>query len=632
MAKLKLGAASGAERPKAYDAFIARSRRFVESKGLSWNIPVNEDGSVDENFDWDLRVLTSSHARNAARTNGFAVEDSIRDCAIAAGWPAALLPTSSALGFEVQEFLKAVIAQRCKDGIVPRSVRNEALVYRRFFSATMKAPWELSTEDFDRITGLFKDTKAGVILNALTTLMNEKMLSLHVPLEPAFRTEFVAMLGTVLDERTDANKLPDPEALHELTRIVFCESPASHNDRLRFSVIRLLLFTGLRLNEVLMLPLDCLRWETHMDVVTGLPAGEVGGTSRTLQLRFFGLKREEGRPDLLVEDHQWVPEKFHSVIAEAVKIVQEATAPLREVLRRNLDGVRQFKTSAGQVLSTADLLFITMVANRDELPAVIPEDAVIETLSESGVYFFMGWVPEGRTNMFMRYGKTSNCRSMTVNPHSLRHLMNTEFFRLNIPDTIITQHFGRQTVTQSYEYDHRSLAERLSFVQLPPSAVKMIVPGTPQEVVAKMVVGGFASNSHIAQSFKKIQAEHGDDAAFEYLVTNSDGFHVTPYGFCTTSFALNPCARHLKCFHRCKQFVASGLREHTVSLEQLRSKLVSMKKVASAKPANSIGRKNQIEHAEQLLAGVDAALKAKPGDVVFENGQDHSEQATDLFA
>ncbi len=496
----------------------------------------------------------------------------------------------------------------------------------------MKAPWELSTEDFDRFTELFKGTKAGVILNTLANLINEKMLSLYVPLEPAYRTEFVAMLATVLDERSDAQKLPDPEALHELTRIVFCERPASHNDRLRFSVIRLLLFTGLRLNEILMLPLDCLRWETHVDVVTGLPAGEIGGTSRTLQLRYFGLKREEGRPDLLVEDHQWVPEKFHSVIAEAVKIVQKATAPLRAVLNRNLDGVRQFKTSAGRELSTADLLFITMVANRGELPGAIPEDAIIETLNESGVYSFMGWVRGGRTNIFMRYGKTPDCSAMTVNPHSLRHLMNTEFFRLNIPDTIITQHFGRQTVTQSYEYDHRSLAERLSFVQLPPSAVKMIVPGTSQEVVAKMVVGGFASNSHIAKSFKKIQAEHGDDAAFEYLATNSDGFHVTPYGFCTTSFALNPCVRHLKCFHRCKQFVASGLREHTVSLEQLRSKLVVMKKIASARPANSIGRRNQIEHAEQLLAGVDAALKANPGDVVFENGYDHSEQARDLFA
>lgn len=632
MAKRGPGTPHLSQKPEAYEVFIARSRKFVESKGLSWDLPVNGDGSVDEKVDWDLRVLAGSHARVASRTNGFAVEESIQDCAIAAGWPAALLPTSLVLNFEVQEFIKSVIAQRCKEGILPRSVRNEALVYRRFFSATTKAPWELSTEDFDRITDLFIDTKAWVILSALAKLMNEKMLSLHVPLEPASRTELATLLGTVLDERSNANKLPDPAALHELTRIVFNESPVSHNDRLRFSVIRLLLFTGLRLNEILMLPLDCLRWETHIDVVTGLPAGDVGGISRTLQLRYFGLKRQKGRPDLLVEDHQWIPEKFHSIIAEAVEIVRDATAPLREVLSRNLSDARQFRTSAGRELSTADLLFITLMGNGGELPDVIPEDAFIETLNESGVYSFMGSVPEGRMNIFMRYGKAPDCAAMTVNPHSLRHLMNTEFFRLNVPDTIITQHFGRQTVAQSYEYDHRSLAERLSFVQLPPSAVKMIVPGTPQEVVAKMVVGGFAANSHIAESFKKIQVEHGDDAAFEYLVTNSDGFHVTPYGFCTTSFALNPCARHLKCFHECKQFVASGLKEHTVSLEQLRSRLVLMKKVASAKPANSIGRKNQIEHAERLIAGVDAALKANPGDVVFKNGCDHSEHVKDLFA
>lgn len=93
----------------------------------------------------------------------------------------------------------------------------------------------------------------------------------------------------------------------------------SHHDCIRFCAIRLLILTGLRLNEVLMLPRDCLRWESCIDVVTGRPAGEVGGTNETLRLRYFAEKHEEGGPDVLVEEHQWVPLRFQRAVAEAVE-------------------------------------------------------------------------------------------------------------------------------------------------------------------------------------------------------------------------------------------------------------------------------------------------------------------------
>nr|WP_158447301.1 hypothetical protein [Paraburkholderia sp. BL8N3] len=53
---------------------------------------------------------------------------------------------------------------------------------------------------------------------------------------------------------------------------------------------------------------------------------------------------------------------------------------------------------------------------------------------------------------------------------------------------------------------------------------------------------GMATTSHVGRSFKRIQTEHGDEAAFTWLAASSDGFHVTPYGFCTNSFSVNPCA------------------------------------------------------------------------------------------
>ncbi|MGQ7936305.1 hypothetical protein [Paraburkholderia sp. D1E] len=633
MAKLSVRQKSANEPPSSYVDFIARMRRFVESKGVTWAILVAKDGSVSEAADWDLRLLSGSHSRFASRTNGFAIDENLREVAIDAGWSLAHLPEGQVLSHDVQEFIKALIAYRCRQHVVPRSVRHEALVWRTFFSVVHKAPWELNTDDFNRFMSL-KEWKAKAVatISVLATAINENMLSENVPVAAEVRAKAATHLRSYLDERLYSEKLPDPKSLHELVRIVFQETPVGHHDRIRFYALHLLLFTGLRFNEVLMLPADCLCWETHVDVVTGKDAGEIGGESRTLWLRYFGEKRDEGRPDLLVEDRQFVPEQFQRIIVEAVEGALAATASLRAALKRNPQGGRQFKTAGGDDLGVADLLFLVLHGATGEVPTVIPNDAVIEVVAESSFYAFLTSRNNRKHTIFTRYGKGPNLEGLKINPHSLRHLMNTEFFRLNIPDTVITQHFGRTTVVQSYVYDHRSLGEQLSFIELPKSAQDIIAPGTVQETVAKMVLSGFAGLSHIAESFKKIQQEHGDEAAFTYLAATSDGFHVTPYGFCTTSFAVNPCVRHLKCFHKCKRYVPSGLPEHRITLEELRGKLSVMRKKAAAKPANSIGRKNQIAHADELLAGVDAALSAQPGEVVFPEGPDYSESEKDVFA
>lgn len=321
-------------------------------------------------------------------------------------------------------------------------------------------------------------------------------------------------------------------------------------------------------------------------------------------------------------------------------MAKEATAQLRRVLlEQHLDpenhqgsDLRRFQTNGGRELTTADLLFLVMYRHRGPLPDVIPPDAKIASAHVVSLHQALGVTGgESAQTLFTKYAPGPDARQMAVRPHSLRHLMNTEFFRLEIPDTVITQQFGRQTVVQSYEYDHRSLAERLQFVQLPEAAKASVQPGSTQELVARMVVGGVSEASHLAKSFKAIQSEHGDEVAFKYLAANSDGFHVTPYGFCTNSFSLNPCARHLKCFDECKHFATSGSPQHRTTLEQLKESLKSMRAAAARKPATSIGRRNQIAHAERLLAGVNAALEAQPNTTVFPRGKDHSSTDKDLF-
>lgn len=558
---------AAAPTPVAYSNFIADARAFVESKGLNWSIELDEQGVATEEGTWDLRDLTESHARHAARLNAFSVIRETQAAAAALGWNAATLPRPGALPAEARECIKAVVALRCKEKRLDRSTRHFAHVLQKFFSTTAKMPWDINSEDLARYAELeARKTKIVSLMAAFIRILNENLLSVHCPLVLKQAEDFGPKLHKSLGERGGEEKLPDLRPLYELIRIIFQEEPRGHQDLIRFAVLRLITFTGLRVMEVMMLPDDCLLLETNIDVVTGKPAGEIGGVTTSLTLRYFAEKHEEFAPDLLVEEVQPVPERFQAAVIEAVEMARAATARLREVLRKQHSDpakyggsdLRRFKTTAGREVTTADLLFLVLFGGRQGLPEVIPSDAKIAPAAIGSLYQSLGMSGRGDIEtIFQRYSMDAEAQQMVVRPHALRHLMNTEFFRLNIPDTVITQHFGRQTVAQSYQYDHRSLAEKLRFVEIPPAARQIIEPGSPQELIARMVVSGAAPESHIARSFRSIQASEGDETAFRYLAANADGFHVTPYGFCTNSFSLNPCSRHLKCFDRCKHYAPS---------------------------------------------------------------------------
>src|SRR5260370_19806717 len=113
---------------------------------------------------------------------------------------------------------------------------------------------------------------------------------------------------------------------------------------------------------------------------------------------------------------------------------------------------------AGGTINTADLLFLIPAANPHVPDEQLGEYLAVSVLGDMQISVGLGI--KGRAlSVFGKYGKDERFAEAHINPHSLRHLMNTELFRLDVSDTIITHHFGRESVAQSYEYDHRSLLE-----------------------------------------------------------------------------------------------------------------------------------------------------------------------------
>lgn len=617
-----------------FEILIKVLKDEVEKKNLSWHIPLDAKGKPAER-DWDLRILNSSHGKHAIGTGGFAVDSTVRRLALEAGWPGANLSQSPILSDRAQDFVKAIIAERCLNGRTGDSTQIIANAAKRLLSSTSVEPDELSREHFESFLSLKKwSEKFKRDLTIVAKFIDKHLLSENCPVQPDLSVDVPVDLLEKLGTRSKEEKLPEKEALYELTRIVFREMPTSFNDRIYFAILRLLILTGLRITEVLSLPHDCLEWEEHIDIVTQQNASTIGGVGKSLRLLYFAAKQRDGAPDLLIERRYYVPAAFEKLVVETVTEIIEATAPLRKILQaqsanaamHRTSDIRVFKTSAGRELGTWHLLFLTLFS-----PAPFPlieeltMDAGVSTAAPGRIYTALGRTDgSGSRSYFEKYGSAAASKEFSLQPHSLRHLMNTELFRLDVPDTVITHHFGRTSVAQSYQYDHRSLSERLKFVELPASALPYMPPGSTQEAVAKMIVSGHVESSHLSRSFRRIQNEHGDDSAFAYLAANSDGFHVTPYGFCTNSFSMNPCARHLKCFDNCKHFASSGTPEHRTSLEELRGRLIEMRRSAVNRPVHSVGKSNQVKHATTLINGVEAALAGQPNELLFPDGVDYA--------
>ncbi|SEF14304.1 hypothetical protein SAMN02787142_8274 [Burkholderia sp. WP9] len=224
-------------------------------------------------------------------------------------------------------------------------------------------------------------------------------------------------------------------------------------------------------------------------------------------------------------------------------------------------------------------------------------------------------------SLFEKYGQTDEDRAMKMESHMLRHLQNTELFRLGVADTIISKRFNRRSVAQSYEYDHRSLAEDLDQIEIPQDIEIML--GEKASTVARLIKGGKA-NGPIVDAFRRIQATEGDTAAYEYLRAEADGFHATPYGHCLNSFTVDPCPKHLECFADCRHLSATDLPENRQNLIRLEGKFKFALESIKARPSTSVGWKNQLDHAEKRLAGVQKLLATPAGERPFPDGVDLS--------
>jgi hypothetical protein len=297
----------------------------------------------------------------------------------------------------------------------------------------------------------------------------------------------------------------------------------------------------------------------------------------------------------------------------------------QNTLATKLSDKTPFVLADGGYLQPWDMLFLhpkrALGEGRNDNPCDTRSYAFVGVVGPDSVESVMGEGSDNDTSLFERYSRNDEDRGLAILTHSLRHLMTTTLFRNALSDAMVSKYFGKRTAESSADYDHRSLGEMLMVLDVPTPLEETIGPNAA--FVATLIANNLVSGP-IVDQFDHFLATEGEEAALAFLAAEADGFHVTPYGFCIRSFSAAPCPKHLECFNDCLYATATGLPEHKRSLVALKRGMQTQLKAARAHPANTIGRDNQIRHAEVRLAGIRRFLAAKPNARVFPQGVDRS--------
>ncbi|MDO8261786.1 MAG: hypothetical protein Q7T21_01020 [Gallionella sp.] len=372
---------------------------------------------------------------------------------------------------------------------------------------------------------------------------------------------------------------------------------------------------------------DCLaRYRDTLDHSALLQLPEIQKTSTNLTAavsRYFSQeKRTNG---MVLRDATGQPDNGQGVRGKFLR-VSDAEAYVSRYLPTKVSDLAPLTLDSGRKLAPWELLFLlpkrAVGAGRGDSVLDPTKTFSVGIADEVLLMSALGGETREAQSLFLLYGQTEADHDLKIKTHSFRHLQNTELFRLGVADTIITKRFNRRSVAQSYEYDHRSLAEEMDQIELPDEWA-LTLGESKAASVAKLITAGRA-NGPIVREFKHIQAKEGDDAALRFLAAEAGGFHATPYGTCLNSFTVDPCPKHLECFNNCRHLSATGLPEQQKNLAVLHGRLKAALAHALSRPDGAVGRTNQIAHAQVRLEGVEKLQITPVGQAVFPDGVDHS--------
>jgi len=311
------------------EAFIRDAKAIAEERGIRWNIELGSDGVAPKGQGWNLTQIVHASPPPTDWLNDFGTDRVTVGVLNANPVPGPVRTYSKKpLPEPRQDLMKACAMDQLlvRRNTCSQVVGNVCRPLRVLATCTASNdPSALTVDDVNFAVETARIIQASgkladLIFGVVRSILDPNHLIDNGPLFPSLErdkrihertakfTKAEKSVRTDLEERKNAEKLPERRAFWELVRIVFTERPRSFLDLLRFAQAKNLILTGLRDGECTLLPADWKRFHEYLDK-EGHPAGQSGGISRSLKLRHFAEKQRVVNEDsiALFETVQHVP-------------------------------------------------------------------------------------------------------------------------------------------------------------------------------------------------------------------------------------------------------------------------------------------------------------------------------------
>lgn len=339
-----------------FDAFINLSKKIANQKNVQWFINLNTEGIADKLELWNLTKMTGGSPPPSHIVRDFGMDEkTLSFINVNLDKDGKPLISKAPLSDAWQDFIKAAIIEQLliRKNTTGHVVSNVARPLRVIATCNLGVePWELGADNILKANTIALSIQpsgklADILVGLVKTIFDANFILDKSPLystlslprnaKRAKRSNFTKSedeLRNNLEDRKNQEKLPKNRAFWELVRIVFTEQPQSFLDLLRFAQIKLLILCGMRVGEVALLPADWKRTRDYYDT-KGTPAGNMGGYSQALMLRYFAEKQQLANSDsmALFEDGKYIPTVFAEIITSTLEQVVQATKPLLETLK-----------------------------------------------------------------------------------------------------------------------------------------------------------------------------------------------------------------------------------------------------------------------------------------------------------
>lgn len=463
------------------------------------------------------------------------------------------------------------------------------------------------------------------------------------------------------------SKLPSKEAMVAYAQCT--NNPINEREEILLRIIDLHIALGTRINESLLIPLDCWieRDMRDTDDAVILESNQETAAYMECGIRYFPEKGFESRihwladsdvplarraVDRLIfltrkvrETARWQYENPgrlwdiapQTIVSRSVvhQFVGASKAYNLDRLLRNL-GVNPVRVVAREPEYLAGDIENAFLARRSPQTALKKEGKAFLALHECLAIAFTGYfrfkereesvnylLPrlvsfidvsgalgniERAQSIFDRRGLVeADGRRISLRTHQSRHWRNTLYKLGGMTEIQQALAMGRKDVRQNSYYQHVALDTELAFHSafVEFQSYHEKVKYLQAGIVNGKIRGALADTYHDLAARNPVEAD-------EFLETHAGGVHVTLWGICTNDFSREPCAKHLQCFDHCGHLHRTSDAREAVNLEKLLRLNQQVLQRMEAEADMEAGADKWVEEQKRKISGIRKAIAIGP--------------------